>query len=248
MDDLQCNNDGNKSNSKSDLNSITRGISQVKYALFNTLSGTHNLLVYSDIRVLRATYPDYIKSLLDDNEIVLVLTYYDYPTIFRQILESDSKKNGSHTDIERYLREGSLVIVDSLMTYFNPVQNNQTNNNVSKTNFLSLIRMLLNHGVKNNKKGITIFSDMGSFFHYDNCNQYTNNGNRTIHNIMEFERSIPSRYRDLEITKFCLYHQKDYELHFASKRQKAQLLDSHGRSILVMDGDNNHNDIDNIMQ
>lgn len=92
MDDLQCNNDGNKSNSKSDLNSITRGISQVKYALFNTPLGTHNLLVYPDIRVLRATYPDYIKSLLDDNEIVLVLTYYDYPTIFKQILESGSKK------------------------------------------------------------------------------------------------------------------------------------------------------------
>jgi hypothetical protein len=53
--------------------------------------------------------------------------------------------------------------------------------------------MLLNHGVKNDKKGITIFSDMGSFFHYGYSHQYTNNGNQTIHNIMEFERSIPRR-------------------------------------------------------
>jgi hypothetical protein len=245
MNELQCNNndkDGNKSNSKSDLNSITRGINHVKYALFNTASGSHNLLVYSDIRVLRATYPDYIKSLLDDNEIVLILTYYDHPSIVRQILELGNKKN-NNTDIERYLHEGSLVIVDSLTTYFNSVQNNQTNNDVSKTNFLSLIRMLLNHGVKNDKKGVTIFSDMGSFFHFDNSHQYTNNGNLTIHNIMEFERSIPGRYKNLEIRKFCLYHQKDYESHFASKRQKAKLLDSHGRSILVMDGNNNnHND------
>jgi hypothetical protein len=169
----------------------------------------------------------------------LILTYYDHPSIVRQVLESSIKKD-SHADIERYLREGSLVIVDSLMTYFNPVQNYQTNNDDSKTNFLSLIRMLLNHGVKNDKKGITIFSDMGSFFHYDDGHQYTNNGNMTIHNIMEYEKSIPSRYKDLELKEFCLYHQKDYELHF-SRRQKAQLLDSHGRSILVMDGNNNNN-------
>ena len=85
---------------------------------------------------------------------------------------------------------------------------------------------------------------MGSFFHYSNSHQYSNNnneGNDIIYNIMEFERSIPSRYKDLELKKFCLYHQKDYELHFASKRQKAQLLDCHGRSILVMDGSNNNN-------
>jgi hypothetical protein len=165
----------------------------------------------------------------------------------RQILEVGNRKN-SDTDIEKYLREGSLVIVDSLITHFNPVQNSQMNinNNGNKTNFLSLIRMLLNHGIKNNKKGITILSDMGSFFHHSNSIQYNNNdGDRYIlSNIMEFEKSIPARYRNLELKKFCMYHQKDYELHFASKHQKAQLLDCHGRSILVMDGtNNNHNKI-----
>jgi hypothetical protein len=138
INNLQYDNNKDNDKKKSDLNSITRGINHVKYALFDTPSGTHNLLVYSDIRVLRATYPDYVKSLLENNEIVLILTYYDHPSIVRHILELGSKKN-SHADIEKYLNEGSLVIVDSLMTYFNPVQNNQTNNDVSKTNFLSLI-------------------------------------------------------------------------------------------------------------
>jgi hypothetical protein len=165
----------------------------------------------------------------------------------RQILELGNKKNSDNTDIEKYLNNGSLVIVDSLMTYFNPLQNNQINsiNDNSKTNFLSLIRMLFNHGIKNDKKGITIFSDMGSFFHYSNNHQYDNNNNNNndsnIHNIMEYEMSIPARYKDLELKKFCLYHQKDYELHFASKRQKAQLLDCHSRSVLVMDGTSNSN-------
>ncbi|HEY7079955.1 MAG TPA: hypothetical protein VH500_09655 [Nitrososphaeraceae archaeon] len=245
MDDIQCDNDNSiKTYSKFDLNTITRGINHIQYALFNTPSGSHNLLVYSDIRVLRATYPAYVKSLLEDNEIVLILTYYDHPSMVRQILELGSKKN-NHTDTEKYLNEGSLVIVDSQMTYFNPLQNNQINNiNVdnekSKTNFLSLIRMLFNHGVKNNKKGITILSDMGSFFNYGYSHRYNNDGNHIIHNIMEFEKSIPFGYRDLQLKEFCLYHQRDYELHFASKRQKAQLLDCHSQSILNMDGTNNN--------
>jgi hypothetical protein len=247
-DDIQRDNDNNiKTYSKLDLNTIARGINHIQYALFNTPPGSHNLLVYSDIRVLRATYPAYIRSLLEDNEIVLILTYYDHPSLVRQILELGNKKN-SDTDIEKYLHDGSLVIVDSLITYFNPVQNSQINinnndndSNGDKTNLLSLIRMLLNHGIKNNKKGITILSDMGSFFNYGYGDQYNRNGNYIIHNIMEFERSIPSGYRDLELKVFCLYHQKDYGLHFASKRQKTQLLNCHGRSILNKDGNSNSN-------
>jgi hypothetical protein len=241
--------------SKLDHDTITRGIGQVQYSLFSTASESHNLLVYPDIQVLRVMYPSYVKSLLDDNEIVLILTHYDHPSMVRQILEMGSKKN-SPTDIEKYLHEGSLVIVDSLMTFSDLEQNSQMSTNISednngnnnKTNFLSLIRMLLNHGVKNNKKGITILSDMGSFFHYSNRRKYKNNNDAydIIHNIMEFEKSIPSKYRDLEIKKFCLYHEKDYELHFASKHQKAQLLDCHSRSILIMDGSNNNkNNINN---
>ena len=37
------------------------------------------------------------------------------------------------------------------------------------------------------------------------------------------------------LIKMCLYHQKDYELHFNSRRQKAQLLDCQDRCILIMD-------------
>jgi hypothetical protein len=68
-------------------------------------------------------------------------------------------KNDNSKDIEKYMNDGSLVIVDSLMTYLNPVQNSQigintigSNNSGNKTNFLSLIGMVYNHGVKNNKK------------------------------------------------------------------------------------------------
>lgn len=239
MDDREY---SNKENEKSDENTTTRGVGHVQNALQNTPPGSHNLLVYSDIRVLRKIYPAYIKSLLDNNEIVLILTYYDHPSMVIQTLaDGDSNRNDS-LNIDGYIRDGSLVVADSLMSYFNLEQNHQINKD-DKMNFLSLIRMLLNHSIKNNKNGISIFSDMGAFFHVGNNgnNGHYNNNDGIIHNIMEYERSIPTTYKDLELKKFCLYHQSDYELNFKSSRQKARLLDCHGQTILIIDRTNNNN-------
>ena len=238
-----------------DENKITRGAHHVLEALPTTLPGSHNLIVYSDIRVLRKVYPEYVKSLLENNEIVLILSYYEHPSTMRQILLNGSNGKSKTLNVEGYIQDGSLVIVDSLVSYINQDYNHyeidkQDNN---KLNFLSLMRILLNYGIKHNKTGITIFLDMGSFFYSssasDNGNNNNNNNNSindniedgTLNKILEYERSIPSSYKDLELKKFCLYHQKDYESHFKSTRQKAQLLDCHGRSILIMDGNNNNN-------
>ena len=111
----------------------------------------------------------------------------------------------------------------------------------------------------NNSHNISIFMMVDSWKHHLNIisdillhnsasyrdNNDSNNiddniDNDTLNKILEYERSIPSSYKDLELKKFCLYHQKDYESHFKSTRQKAQLLDCHGRSILIMDGNNNN--------
>jgi hypothetical protein len=170
----------------------------------------------------------------------------------RQILLDGNSKKINALDVERYTQDGSLVIVDSLKSYFsqdhaneNKIDTdnnkNKNNNNDNKLNILSLIRILLNHGMKNSKSGITIFTDMGSFFSGIPYNYNNSFEDSRLSNIFEYERSIPSSYKNLELKQFCLHHQKDYESHFASKRQKAQLLDCHNRSILVMDTNNNNN-------
>jgi hypothetical protein len=239
----------------SDEAKITRGAHHVLEALANVPSGSHNIIVYPDIRVLRKVYPEYVKSLLENNEIVLIVSHYEHPSTMRQILLNGSNGKSKCLDVEGYIQDGSLVIVDSLVSYTNQdykhYEIDKQDNN--KLNFLSLMRILLNYGIKHNKTGITIFLDMGSFFYSssvsDNGNNNNNNNNSindnidndTLNKILEYERSIPSSYKDLELKKFCLYHQKDYESHFKSTRQKAQLLDCHGRSILIMDGNNNNN-------
>ncbi len=58
---------------------------------------------------------------------------------------------------------------------------------------------------------------MGSFFHFNSASYRDNNDNNniddniddnidndTLNKILEYERSIPSGYKDLELKKFCL--------------------------------------------
>lgn len=252
MDDLKSN---NKDNSKRSDESNVKGVRHIVKALYETPPGSHTILVYSDIRILRMAYPAYVKSLLENDEIVVILTYYDHPSIIRQVLNGHSKKINEYNSAEGYAHDGSLVIVDSPISHSNPYSNPNQHNTINTSsgndnlNLLSLIRILLNHGMKNKKNGITIFSDMGSFFHAnyslhennvnDNGNVNGNNHDGINHRIHEYESSIPARYKELELKNFCLYHQKDYESRFASKHQKAQLLDFHGRSVLMLDNNNN---------
>lgn len=243
LNDLKNNTDYVKSFENND---ITRDIDHVLEAFVNTPPGSHNLIVYSDIRILRRIYPVYIKSLLENNEIVLVLTHYDSPSRMREmmVLNGDNKQyNALH--LEGYIHDGSLVIVDSLKSYSDSGSKDGTDND-NKLNFLSLIRTLLNRAIKNNKNGITIFSDMGSFFHfYSMPYKYNNNdfSDGVVSRILEYERSIPSSYKDVELKQFCLYHQKDYESYFTSTRQKMHLVDCHGRSIMIIDKSNRNDNI-----
>ena len=65
MDGIECNSNcdnDNRNYSKLDFSTITRGLNHIQYALYSTPSGSHSILVYSDIRILQATYPNYIKS------------------------------------------------------------------------------------------------------------------------------------------------------------------------------------------
>lgn len=94
---------------------------------------------------------------------------------------------------------------------------------------------MLNHGIKNNKKGVNIFLDMGIFFHFG-YNHFKNYN--IVQNILEYEKSIPVKHRELEFKTFCLYHQRDYESHFMSTRQRAQLFRCHEHSVVVLENNN----------
>jgi hypothetical protein len=247
IDEMIYHYDGNSSKKEEEKNprplSMTRGVSETLNALQGSETGTHCIFVYPDLNTLREILLRYTKvQLKDENQIVLILPYYESTDMIRQILSAEDKHKNVGIDVRKYEKEGSLIIVDSLKGYFyfseqqddnnnnsnnnNSNNNNSNNNNSNNIDLMSFVKVLLRRAGRRHMNGVTILADMGSFYHH----QYQNNTQR----IINYETSLPIKYDDgMKLKGFCLYHQKDFEKRFR-KEEQAKLLDSHGRSIMMI--------------
>ena len=73
--------------------------------------GDHNLLVYNDLRAFREIYSQYSRALLPENEIVVIGSQYDAIDDVKNTLRL------SGVDVERYLNQGTLFIIDAQKGY-----------------------------------------------------------------------------------------------------------------------------------
>jgi hypothetical protein len=230
------------------LRSKIRGANETLDALKESQPGTHCLMVYPDLMTLREIYTRYVKILIEQrNEVVLLLPYYETPDMVRHVLsgrdnfeddndDGTSNRNvfSSGINIDKYEKEGSLVIVDSFKglsasendNNVNININTNTNNNVDLTAFLNVLEK---HAQKRRKDGVTVLADMGSFYHgglyYDHPYQ----------KLVKYEKKLfPEKYEGNKNMKgICLYHQRDFEMRL-EKEQQAELLDCHSRNIMLV--------------
>jgi hypothetical protein len=153
---------------------------------------------------LRQIYSGYINAQLEDNnEIVLILPYYETTEMVRSVLsgENDNSKGGSIIDVRKYEKEGSLIIIDSVKAYFD-----------SDTDLMSFVEKLSKQAQNSGKNGISVIADLASFYFY--------NG---IDKLIEYEMSLPTKYDDnMKLKGFCLYHQEDFHKK-TFKRTKAKV-------------------------
>jgi hypothetical protein len=91
--------------------------------------------------------------------------------------------------------------------------------------FISYLKILQKKADRQGKNGVTVISDLGSFYHY---NSYGNQ------KLIEYERSLPKKYDDMNLKGFCLYHQRDFEKQF-SQEDQASLIDCHSKNIILKD-------------
>ena len=177
--------------------------------------GAHYIIVYYDMMTLRQIYSGYIKAQLEDNnEIVLILPYYETTEGVRRILSGENN-NGigdSIIDIRKHEKEGSLIIIDSVKAYFG-----------SDTDLMSFIGKLSRQAQNSGKSGVSVIADLASF--------YFHNG---IDKLIDYEMSLPTKYDDqMKLKGFCFYHQEDFDKRL-SKDQKQKLLEHHGKHLIVV--------------
>jgi hypothetical protein len=163
---------------------------------------------------LRGIYSYYAKMQLEyNNNIVLLLPYYETTEMVRSVLSGENKNNkGSIIDVRKYEKQGSLIIIDSVKAYFG-----------SDTDLMSFLARLVKRAQSSGKNGISVIADLASFYYYDR-----------IDKLIEYEMSLPTKYDDeMKLKGFCLYHQEDFDKRL-SKEQRQKLLEHHGKNLMVV--------------
>jgi predicted helicase len=179
---------------------ITGTSSEIVEQLTTITSGNHIMLIYPNLYSFRDIYSQYCKTALENNEIVLLLTYYETIDNVRQTLKEID------LDTEKYEKEKALMIVqDITRTYFG-----------SADDFLFFIKILDKQQAKRGKIGISVFADMGVCFHHQQ--------NDKKNTVVEFERSLGSKF-DIKLKRFCSYHKKDFDRF--EEYQRGDLLEAH---------------------
>jgi hypothetical protein len=170
--------------------------------------GEHNFILYSDIATLRNIYFGYCKTAFESlNEIVLLL-----PPYYESVSDVFSNLgNDGNIDVEKYKKEGSLVLVEPKKGYFS-----LTNELVG---IMIMVRMLLQRASKLEKNGVAVISDMGIFFHMNK-----------VEELIKHERELLlSSIHNIKVKIFCCYNKADLKL--LTEQQMQELLTNHNKII-----------------
>jgi MEDS: MEthanogen/methylotroph, DcmR Sensory domain len=181
-----------------DVFEITHKLDEIDY-------GEHIILIYPNLDSLREIYSHYCRTAFENNELVLLLTYYETADSVRHTLTEVG------VEVKRYEKERALMIIEDITkTYFGSGQD-----------FLFFLNILNKQQEKHGKNGISVIADMGIFYHFQNNKD----------SLVRFERSLPSRF-DTKLKRICNYHKRDFDR--LEEQEKQDLLENHYRRVRVL--------------
>jgi hypothetical protein len=172
--------------------------------------GDHNLVMYPHLEQLEEFYIECCKdSILDRHEIFVLVTHYQHVSVVRKKMYLLAG-----IDAAGYEIDGTLVILDSEMAYQPSVE--QT----GRYNIIMILTSLLKkHAQERDKKGITLLSDLGTFFLH-----------KRIAGLISHEVSVPHRI-GANIRSFCCYHKDDFSI--LQEEQRKEILLHHSNNLIL---------------
>src|SRR5919107_304341 len=169
--------------------------------------GAHFLVIYHDLATFREMYSHYVKAALKDNEIVIILPFYETVDEVRRILSEDS----ACIDVRKYEKEQSLLIIDSLKAYLG-----------SRDGFMPFVKKIVEFAKASGRSGVSVIGDMGPFFYYGK------NGG-----LLHYETTtLPTGFEGINLKGICVYHKQDYKKKL-SEEEKLMLLEHHGGTLYL---------------
>jgi len=171
-------------------------ISESKY-------GLHCLVIYPNLEIFRKFYIRYIRRQINlKNEIIMFNPFYETVGTARQNLSMGYIQMGK----SRLQGDILLIISDSL------------NQNVEKVPISEFTGRLLKLAIEKRKKGVSILSDMGSYF-FKMLNK----------ELIDYEFSLPVQF-DMPLKGICVYNEIDF-VNRLTEKQKLDMINHHGMAI-----------------
>jgi hypothetical protein len=181
-------------------------ISDAWHHLNQAQYGAHHMIIYPDLDTVRKLYSKYTHNQIEENnEIVLVNPFYETIDSVRQVL---SQANPG-LNVSKHEKEKSLIIIDSLEEYFGQQPD------------LPFKRSLASHAKQIGKNGLSILGDVAAYPHQSKHQD-----------LVDYELSLPTKYNDVQMKGFCLYHQKDFDKFSGEQQQK--LIEHHDKTIKII--------------
>jgi hypothetical protein len=186
---------------------------EVSEELKKSAFGAHFLVIYPDLSTLREMYSHYVKSALSNegNEIVLVLPFLETVDNVRRILS----ENSANIDVRKYEKEQSLLIMDSLKSYFG-LQNG----------IIPFVIRTIEYANTSGNSGLLVLADMGSFFYYDKKDD-----------LIQYEIALPLKYKNMNLKGFCIYHKLDFDRRLTDKERQIIIVE-HGKTLILLPSSN----------
>jgi 6-phosphogluconate dehydrogenase (decarboxylating) len=174
--------------------------------------GENGILVYPNLQTYRQIYTNYVKDQLaeeDDNNvkgneqsksrIILIATFYETTESVKDNLSAAGVQN-----IQSFIDNGSLVIVDAFSSYYPDVDGMK-----------KLVASLSDRAKKEGRSGVTAIVDMGFFFLFGGDGRATE--------LINYEASLAPKTEGGNVRGFSCYHVGNYNtLKDSQKKELAQ--------------------------
>ena len=203
--------------------------------------GENSILVYPNLQTFRQIYTQYVKDHLlvreeeeqkkvrdggnnnndyPDNKnrrkaqslmprIILIATFYDTVNTVKHNLSAVG------VDVQSNMDHGSLLIIDAFDGYY-----------PNTDGMKKLVVSLSERARKEGRIGVSVISNMGSFFLFD--------GDGTASELISYEASLPSKIDGGNIRGFSCYHARDYD-NLVDSQKKELLTQGQKKSLEITD-------------
>lgn len=179
-------------------------------------NGENSILVYPDLQSFRQIYTRYIQGQLaaekeeeeenSDNtrskqsksRIILIAPFYETVDSVKHNLSAEGS-----VDVNRHIKNGSLVIVDALSYYFPDIDGMK-----------KLVASLSDRAKKEGRAGITAIIDMGFFFLFG--------GDGAATQLIKYEAALPPKIDGGNVRRLSCYHVGNYNT--LNDSQKLELI------------------------